>query len=72
MISEFLPSTDGDWKHIENFHDKLGQIANYTYRLSEEMGLKIVFSGKARGMLVNAEKFLQKLFEKIQIQNFKI
>ena len=64
LISEFLPSTDGDWKHIENFQDKLGQIANYTYRLSEEMGLKIVFSGKARGMLVNAEKIFYKNYLK--------
>lgn len=67
LISEFLPNADGDWQHVENFHDKVGQIANYTYRLSEEMRLKVIFSSKTKGELVTAEK----IFYKNYIKNYK-
>ena len=49
LIAEPMPESDGDYGHIDNFQDKLGQIANYTYRFAKENNLKIIFSGKVIG-----------------------
>ena len=56
LISEFLPSLDKDWSHIQDFQEKLGKIANYVYRLANEMNLKIIFTGKAPSGFRTAEK----------------
>ena len=49
LVAEPMPESDGDYSHINNFQDKLGQVANYTYRFANENKLKIIFSGKAIG-----------------------
>lgn len=47
LISEFQPELDGDWSHVEDLQDKLGQLAEYVYRLGKECELKIIFIGKS-------------------------
>ncbi len=48
LVSEFQPDLDGDWSHIKDFQDKLGQLTEYVYRLGKECELKIIFTGKSR------------------------
>ena len=47
LISEPMPHANGDYGHVENFQEKLGKIAEYTYRLAKEKNLKVIFSGKS-------------------------
>ncbi len=70
LISEFQPDLDGDWSHIQNFQDKMGQVADYVFRLGQEKNLKIIFTGKASEKDRDAEIIFYKNY--IRNSNFKI
>lgn len=71
LIAEPMPESDGDYGHINNFQDKLGQIANYTYRFAKENNLKVIFSGKAIGKeQIDGEKVFYKNY--LKKYDFKI
>ena len=46
LISEPQSITSGDFKHVTDIQEKVGKIAQYTFRLAKEKNLKIIFSGK--------------------------
>ena len=66
LVSEFQPDLDGDWSHIKDFQDKLGQLTEYVHRLGKECELKIIFTGKSS----KEDREAEIIFYKNYIKNF--
>ncbi len=67
LVSEFQPDLDGDWSHIKDFQDKLGQLTEYVHRLGKECELKIIFTGKSS----KEDREAEIIFYKNYIKNFE-
>ena len=74
MISEPHSNNSSDFCQVKNFADSVGKIAEFTHRLCEEEGLKIIFTGEGEKNSIagiNEIKFYEKYLNKFSINQEK-